>query len=185
MVGMLIGFYRINKKWEPENKMRKPIPGYPDYYADGQGNIWSYKPTSWNSKKYKWKKLKVRIDRDGYLRLSLSINSKDIHLRVHRLIAAAWYGWQNGKEINHKDHNKQNNRPENLEWITRKENEKYKRLAGRQGDDAGISKLNPVLVREIRENKNNLTIAGLASAYSVCVTTIKNVRAYRTWKEVV
>lgn len=42
---------------------------------------------------------------------------------VHRLVAETWIKKPNGKyEVNHIDHNKDNNSYENLEWVTRSEN---------------------------------------------------------------
>lgn len=45
-------------------------------------------------------------------------------VQVHRIVATAFLGEQPSKEyvIDHKDTNKQNNRPENLRWLTREEN---------------------------------------------------------------
>ncbi|MFA5409310.1 MAG: NUMOD4 motif-containing HNH endonuclease [Bacilli bacterium] len=43
--------------------------------------------------------------------------------RIHQLVAAAFLKKPlNKTEINHKDGNKQNNRADNLEWVTRREN---------------------------------------------------------------
>jgi hypothetical protein len=55
-----------------------------------------------------------------------SDKSKRVSLLVHRLVAAAFYGPNNDKNIvvNHKDGNKMNNRADNLEYITRTENVK-------------------------------------------------------------
>ena len=42
---------------------------------------------------------------------------------VHRLVAETWLTKPNGKyEVNHIDHNKENNDYTNLEWVTRSEN---------------------------------------------------------------
>jgi len=45
-------------------------------------------------------------------------------VRIHRIVATAFHGVPPTKEhvVDHKDTNKQNNRPENLRWVTRLEN---------------------------------------------------------------
>lgn len=45
-------------------------------------------------------------------------------VRVHRIVATAFHGEPPTKEyvVDHVDINKQNNRPENLRWVTRLEN---------------------------------------------------------------
>lgn len=44
---------------------------------------------------------------------------------VHRLVAETWINKPNDKnEVNHIDHNKENNSADNLEWVTREENMK-------------------------------------------------------------
>ena len=59
----------------------------------------------------------------GYLQLCLRKNGRPFLCYVHRVVAEAFLPFDSSRtEVNHKDLNKQNNRPENLEWVTRKEN---------------------------------------------------------------
>lgn len=68
--------------------------------------------------------LKQSICPKGYPRIKLSqgkTNQKTI--RIHRIVALAFIeNRENHKEINHINGNKTDNRVENLEWCTRKEN---------------------------------------------------------------
>jgi hypothetical protein len=54
---------------------------------------------------------------------------------VHRLVAWAFLGEQGELVVNHKDHNRQNNTPGNLEYITARENNDslHSRRRGKKG----------------------------------------------------
>lgn len=58
------------------------------------------------------------IDRYGYPYVALSSKK----YKVHRLVADAFIGSTDGKEVDHIDTNRQNNYVENLRIVTRKEN---------------------------------------------------------------
>lgn len=59
----------------------------------------------------------------GYCRLSIKVNGKKKHYAVHRLVAKAFIpNPQNKPQIDHIDNDKSNNRVDNLQWVTNKEN---------------------------------------------------------------
>jgi len=64
---------------------------------------------------------------NGYLCISTyNINDATRHnLRVHRLVIATFHGRNDNLLVNHKDGNKKNNCPENLEYMTNSENTLY------------------------------------------------------------
>lgn len=67
--------------------------------------------------------LKPHIDRKGYYFVNLSMNGKVKCVRVHQLVGKAFIdNPYSKKEINHKNGNKLDNRVENLEWVSHKEN---------------------------------------------------------------
>ena len=65
----------------------------------------------------------------GYLKVGLAYPGGKSHTRkkrVHRLVAQAFIpNPDNLPEVNHKDLNKQNNRVDNLEWVTGEENRRH------------------------------------------------------------
>lgn len=62
-------------------------------------------------------------------------------VKVHRLVCEAFHGSPPGprSEVNHRDCDKSNNRPGNLEWVTRSENLRHAYASGRmeKSRDAG------------------------------------------------
>lgn len=65
-------------------------------------------------------------DKDGYLKVGLNKNHKQVRFMVHRLVASAFLPEDAGKRfVNHKNGIKHDNRLENLEWCTAKENSQH------------------------------------------------------------
>ena len=95
----------------------KPIPKFEGLYsATSNGTIYSHRTG---------KELKSKEHRNGYLAVCL-VDNNGVHkdFLVQRLVCLAYHGHPTAKQtdVNHIDHNKSNNRPDNLEWCTRSEN---------------------------------------------------------------
>ena len=107
------------------------------YEVSNYGNIRSL---NYNHTK-KIKILKPIPDKQGYLRIGLHENGKQINCLVHRIVATAFIdNLNNLPEVNHKDENKENNNVENLEWCDRKYNAQYS-LKGRKQTEEHKQKL--------------------------------------------
>lgn len=93
----------------------KDIKSNPDYQISNEGRVWSKK-----SNRY----MKPLRDTDGYLRIRLSMgNGKARTEKIHRLVAIAFIDNPNGlPEVNHINHQRDDNRVDNLEWVSHKEN---------------------------------------------------------------
>lgn len=95
----------------------KDIPDFEGYYqVSNFGRI----------KNIKTNHIKVPdLNTAGYFRVQLCKNKKHIRFLIHRLVARVFVdGYFDGAVVNHIDMNKQNNRWDNLEWVTQSENQK-------------------------------------------------------------
>ena len=100
----------------------KDIPGYEGLYqASNLGRIKSLPRKGTHVQEEHI--LKQIVRRKGYCELALMKNCKRKHFVVHRLIALTFIpNPYNLPQIDHIDDNKQNNRVENLQWITNADN---------------------------------------------------------------
>lgn len=72
------------------------------------------------------KVLKPRKNKGGYLHVNLWKDGEMKTFKVHRLVASSFIkNPLNKSDVNHKNEIKTDNRVDNLEWMTRKENIKY------------------------------------------------------------
>ena len=70
--------------------------------------------------------VKTFVGRNGYIGAVLKFERKHKNFMMHRLVAKAFVpGYFDGADVNHKDCNRQNNRADNLEWMTRRDNLMY------------------------------------------------------------
>lgn len=110
---------------------------------------------------------------------------------THRLIAECFVTGDTTLHVNHKDGNKLNNSPSNLEWVTPAENNKHAREIGLhpehieqpKGENVHNSKLNNIAVIDILTNQN-LTLNYFAEKYGVSITTINDVILRKKWKHI-
>lgn len=70
--------------------------------------------------------IKLQKDKDGYLKIHLYKNGKPKMYRVNRLVAETFISNPNNlSQVNHKNLDKQDNRVENLEWISAIDNVRH------------------------------------------------------------
>lgn len=104
----------------------KPIIGYEKTYEiSNTGKVRSIDRVDDLGKKRKERLQNPRL-RNGYPSVTLYKDGKRIEHYIHRLVAIHFVENPNNYQIiNHKDENRTNNSPDNLEWCTRKYNTNY------------------------------------------------------------
>ena len=140
--------------------------------------------------------LKARPDTKEYLHVALFKKGKAKDPKVHRLVAKAFISNpENKPQVNHIDGNKQNNRADNLEWVTPSENIQHAYKSGliktrkstRKGERAIGAKLTNAQAKEIRrkykKGSRDKNIYTLAKEYEVSSITILKVVNHKTYKE--
>lgn len=160
-------------------KINKPIPNFPGYTVDVNGNVYSKRLGT---------PLKPRISH-GYKNVGLYKNNKRCSVAVHKLVLDVFVGLcPDGMECRHLDGNKKNNNINNLKWGTRRENAADRILHGinNRGENSGVARLTEQDVRMIIYmcRTKEFTQQEIAEIYKVsqrCVSAIIN---KKRWKHI-
>jgi len=112
---------------EPVAEIFKPAFGYEENYeVSNTGRVKSIKRINPRGRVVNEKFLKLVEDKSEYILAHLSKNGIARNVRVHRLVAQTFIpNLENKPQVNHIDENKSNNRLDNLEWCTAKENTNF------------------------------------------------------------
>lgn len=149
----------------------KDIDGYEGIYKiSNYGRILSL---NYGAKNHalsgKQRYLKTPRSSSGYHHVQLYKDGKSSTLLVHILVASAFVpNPANKAEVNHIDGNKANNKANNLEWVTRKENLEHAYANGlkRRNPRLGyVGRLNPLSKPVYQLDKNGILIKKWDSSY--------------------
>lgn len=124
----------------------KPIPGFIDYEASNIGRIRSLKNQN-------PKILSTFYNSGGYLQVALYQCGRNNLKLVHRLVLWAHKGHPRGRQCDHINRIRDDNRIDNLRWVTRKENLKNTIREMTYEEFAEIQKNKKI---EEQNNKNKL-----------------------------
>lgn len=171
--------------------MWKTIASFPDYEASPDGIIRSKERVrNFGKQKRVVRSQEIQpFDHSaGYSCVKLSRDRKKINQYVHRLIALTFIpNPESLLEVNHKDGDRKNNRADNLEWVSRKDNLDHaryilKRGAGSDNDRRKrFVQVNAEIARKIRQSdKTSRELSEMYGCSAVCVRRIRN---NVTWKD--
>ena len=128
------------------NEIWKPIIGYEGLYE----------VSNFGRVRNRVKALSLLKDSSGYLQIQLSKNNKPSGKKVHRLVLEAFIGSPSTPkhQCNHKNGNKQDNRLENLEWVSPKENMVH-------AWKTGLNRMTPEQIEKNRQAHIGLKSSGI------------------------
>jgi HNH endonuclease/NUMOD4 motif len=163
-----------------ENEEWRVVDGFPMYKVSNFGRVYS----SYKSGKI----LTPVLDSYGYHKLTLCSNKSKVNCTIHRLVCCAFLQVNESKPlVNHKNGIKTDNRLENLEWCTPKENTHHAIATGLiniMGENSCKSILTPSDVIEIRRLSNlGWNPKKIVSELSLLVdeTTVRDAAVGRSW----
>lgn len=130
---------------------------------------------------------KQSLDSNGYPHISIWVNGSIKTRKTHILVAQCFIANPDNKpQVNHKNGIKTDNRVENLEWATVRENQIHAYNTGlkmpKSGTNSGMAKLSEKQVIDIF--KSNDSPAFLSKKYSVTPENISAIKRRVTWKHI-
>lgn len=173
----------------------KPIPGHEGYFASSMGRIRSARVSvlriCGRNSKPTWQKSRDKILRPGttigkgYLFFVSSIHGQKKYVKVHRAVLAAFTGDFKSQPVNHINGIKTDNRPENLEWCTQKQNVKHAMVSGLFKDRLSIADVRAIrffFKRESRRESNSLILSKIFDCKRSTITEIIAGRIYSNYE---
>jgi hypothetical protein len=169
----------------------KDVVGYEGLYqVSNLGNVKRLSVNKLNGRFFsicKEKILKDKKNKYGYVNITLTNDGNVKTFLSHRLVAIAFIpNLKNKPCVNHINGIKYDNRVENLEWVTAKENTKHAYDTGLQKSVKGELHCQSILtekkVLEIRAS--NLKQKDLAVIYNVGYKLISQIKLRKTWKHI-
>lgn len=124
--------------------------------------------------------LTPRKHTNGYSRVTICGDDQRLDRYIHRLVCSAFHGDPMGREVDHINHDRADNRPENLRWATRGEN--LARRRNRKGEEHSNAKLTIDTARKIKTGGfGGLSDPMIARLLGVSRETVRDVRNGKVW----
>ena len=136
--------------------------------------------------------LKPKRCKAGYLHVRLCKNYTHLQQGIHRLVAAAFIGPAQGLQVNHRNGIKDDNRADNLEWVTQSENLRHSaRVLGKmppRGEAhyrASLTDADVERIRLARSSKKFGAVTTIARELGVSRQAAWRAAVNDTWKHMI
>lgn len=138
---------------------------------------------------FKQRHLKPYVQAGGYMEVCFVASRRRYRVLVHRLVAMAFVdGFHPDKCVNHKNGDKLDNRPENLEWVTKAENTAHAwetGLVDLRGEKQPGAKLTTEQVRVIKKLlADGVSANSLAILAGVSSSAIDMIKTGKRWASI-
>ena len=178
-----IGYGEYNEKFKQVFIYDIPT----SYIISSHGRLFN---TNYHGKKGDIRRMKTRLDKDGYETAGISFNGIAKTVKIHRLVANAFIKNPKHKpEVNHINGIKTNNGVWNLEWVTTKENLIHALKTGLRiplkGEEVYSSKHDKSKVIKICEMlKQNKSFQEISETLNVTHYMIHFILRKKRWKHI-
>lgn len=159
----------------------KQIKDYPKYFVSDMGNV------KRNNKILKNWLIGSRSESYKYKAVTLSKDGKIFKFLTHRLVLSAFVENEHNKPfVNHKNGNKLDNRLENLEWVTHKENHSHAAKIGlmERGSRRYNAKLNENDIIKIRNLSGKISHKKIGVMFGISQPIVTRIINKKVWKHV-
>lgn len=154
----------------------KPLKEYKGIKVSSLGRVWK----AANQRRKERILTEFPKDRDGYCRCTVQkLDGTYTSQPVHRLIAKAFIANLDNKEaVNHINGNRTDNRVENLEWVTPRENVLHSYKYGKRKICKQVPKrtiLTDFQIAQIDTLRNYYTVNQIAKLFNIEYQSLKNI----------
>ena len=152
------------------------------YVADTNGDIFNSETNY---------KLSLQLDKDGYYIVKITHNGRSITKRVNQLVASAFIpNPENKPEAHHIDRDRQNNKPSNLQWCTRKEHfdierRDFNKFTRSRGERNGSAQCTDDTMRTAAlEMCNGVSVVEVSKKFNISKSTLYDVYNKKSWTHI-